>query len=244
MFTESNFIFSFLSLVVFSALIWLVALIHAATNKNFKDSTTKLMWVLIIVFTNAIGALVYLLFGRPKVEKLEAEPKKASKIGILLSLFWSMPLGIKILSLLSIYGVIDTILNIGRLFASTNFYGIQLSPLLSVIYNLIFFVISIIILVAYFNRSLLGWKLLIGTGLFQLISFVILKVPTTIRAIFSPASEIYNIINLNTTAAEYQNSTSYTATKFATISLNIFMLVFMVLVLLYIYKKKNYFSKV
>lgn len=35
-------------------------------RSNFKDSTQKLLWVLIVVLAPLIGSIVYLVFGRNK----------------------------------------------------------------------------------------------------------------------------------------------------------------------------------
>jgi len=42
---------------------WLAMLIDCATNE--KDNNERLLWVLIIIFTNWVGALIYLLARRP-----------------------------------------------------------------------------------------------------------------------------------------------------------------------------------
>lgn len=42
---------------------WLAMLVDCATNE--KDNSERLLWVLIIIFTNWIGALIYLLARRP-----------------------------------------------------------------------------------------------------------------------------------------------------------------------------------
>lgn len=33
-------------------------------NSTFKDSTTKLLWVLIVLFAPCIGCIIYLLIGK------------------------------------------------------------------------------------------------------------------------------------------------------------------------------------
>ena len=45
--------------------IWLWALIDAIKNPAL-DSTMKLVWVLVIVFTGILGAILYLILGRGK----------------------------------------------------------------------------------------------------------------------------------------------------------------------------------
>jgi len=90
--TQGTFILSFLSLVVFSFIIWIIALIHAATNKNFKDSNSKLIWVLIIIFTHVVGAILYLLFGRPRSETREQilkQPSLSFSIGEAIAYGWT-----------------------------------------------------------------------------------------------------------------------------------------------------------
>lgn len=48
--------------IVFLA-IWIWALVNAIQNPAL-DSTMRIVWVLVIVFTGIIGAAVYLLVGR------------------------------------------------------------------------------------------------------------------------------------------------------------------------------------
>ncbi len=50
-----------ISLLVF----WAWMLVHAINNKGLKD-VEKVIWVLVIIFTQLIGALIYFFFGRPK----------------------------------------------------------------------------------------------------------------------------------------------------------------------------------
>lgn len=44
---------------------WIIALIDA-TRRDFKDSNEKIMWVLVILLAQVIGALVYWFVGREK----------------------------------------------------------------------------------------------------------------------------------------------------------------------------------
>ena len=44
---------------------WIWMLIHAVTNKGLGDGE-KIAWVLVILFTHFIGALIYFFIGRPK----------------------------------------------------------------------------------------------------------------------------------------------------------------------------------
>ncbi len=44
---------------------WIWMLVHAITNKALTD-TEKIVWVIVIVFTHFIGALIYFFVGRPK----------------------------------------------------------------------------------------------------------------------------------------------------------------------------------
>ena len=44
---------------------WIWMLVNAITNKGITD-TEKIVWVLVIVFTHFIGALIYFFVGRPK----------------------------------------------------------------------------------------------------------------------------------------------------------------------------------
>ena len=40
-------------------------LVHAIQNKGLSN-TEKIVWVLVIIFLHALGALIYFLVGRPK----------------------------------------------------------------------------------------------------------------------------------------------------------------------------------
>jgi hypothetical protein len=46
-------------------LFWLRALIDCATKES-SEGNTKVVWVIIIVFTNIVGALIYWLVRRPQ----------------------------------------------------------------------------------------------------------------------------------------------------------------------------------
>ncbi len=48
-----------------SFVFWIWMLVHAITNKALTD-TEKIVWVIVIVFTHFIGALIYFFVGRPK----------------------------------------------------------------------------------------------------------------------------------------------------------------------------------
>jgi hypothetical protein len=48
---------------VVALVIWLVALVDCLTRR-FEDPVTKLMWVLVILLANLIGAVIYMHIGR------------------------------------------------------------------------------------------------------------------------------------------------------------------------------------
>ena len=52
-----------LCLLTFAFWIWM--LVHAITNDGLTD-IEKLIWVIVILFTHFIGALIYFFVGRPK----------------------------------------------------------------------------------------------------------------------------------------------------------------------------------
>jgi len=52
-------------LAVLALVLWLWALIDAIQNPRL-DSTMRIVWILVIIFTNWIGALIYLLVGRTR----------------------------------------------------------------------------------------------------------------------------------------------------------------------------------
>jgi len=46
-------------------IIWIWLLIHAITNKGLRDGE-KIMWVLLIIFLQCLGPLLYFFIGRTK----------------------------------------------------------------------------------------------------------------------------------------------------------------------------------
>jgi len=52
-------------LALLGFLFWLRALIDCATKES-SEGNTKVVWVIIIVFTNIVGALIYWLVRRPQ----------------------------------------------------------------------------------------------------------------------------------------------------------------------------------
>lgn len=63
-------------LIMFVVLVALpfIAIIDLVKS-NFKDGTTKLLWLLIIIFAPILGSLIYLAVGRnQKVEKRTFNP--------------------------------------------------------------------------------------------------------------------------------------------------------------------------
>ena len=52
-----------LALATFAFWVWM--LVHAITNKGLTDME-KLIWVLVILFVNLLGAILYCFVGRPK----------------------------------------------------------------------------------------------------------------------------------------------------------------------------------
>ena len=65
-------IFLFVGLFVLTASIfWIWMLIHAIINKGLPDNE-KLLWVLVILFTHLIGAVIYFFVGRPKQNEVNS----------------------------------------------------------------------------------------------------------------------------------------------------------------------------
>jgi hypothetical protein len=55
----------FLAAGLLGTILWIWMLVHAILNKGLTDHE-RLIWVLVIVFTHLIGALIYLFLGWPK----------------------------------------------------------------------------------------------------------------------------------------------------------------------------------
>jgi hypothetical protein len=54
-----------LALTIGSFGVWIWAIVDCVKNEN-SDGNDKLVWILIIVFTHLLGALLYLLIRRPQ----------------------------------------------------------------------------------------------------------------------------------------------------------------------------------
>lgn len=67
MFALIGFFFKLLMVPILLAMavFWIWMLIHAITNKGLGDGE-KVAWVLVILFLQFFGALIYFFVGRPK----------------------------------------------------------------------------------------------------------------------------------------------------------------------------------
>ena len=52
-----------IALVLLPSILWLVELIDVV-RRRFPDPATKIVWVLVVIFTHFVGALVYYFVGR------------------------------------------------------------------------------------------------------------------------------------------------------------------------------------
>lgn len=52
-----------IALVLLPTLFWLVELVDVL-RRRFPNPTVKLIWVLVVIFTHFVGALVYYIVGR------------------------------------------------------------------------------------------------------------------------------------------------------------------------------------
>jgi len=67
MFNMGGFFFFFMIFAIAALGVWIWALVDAISVPNDSDYKTgnKLIWVVVIVFAQFIGAIVYLAVGRP-----------------------------------------------------------------------------------------------------------------------------------------------------------------------------------
>jgi hypothetical protein len=64
--TTRAFLFqAFGTLAIFSLVVWVAALVDCAMNEP-SQGNEKIVWIIIIVFTHLLGALLYLLLRRPR----------------------------------------------------------------------------------------------------------------------------------------------------------------------------------
>jgi hypothetical protein len=55
----------FAALALAGFVFWLWMLIHAIQNRGL-DGSERIVWVIVIVFVNLVGAIIYFFVGRPK----------------------------------------------------------------------------------------------------------------------------------------------------------------------------------
>lgn len=58
-----------IGLVVWAFVFWILMIVDCATKK-FKNDTDKIVWILVIIFTHIIGALIYYFIVKRKNRKL------------------------------------------------------------------------------------------------------------------------------------------------------------------------------
>ena len=63
------FILSAILLGVGGTILWIWMLIDCATNEP-SEGSDKIVWILVILFTHGLGALIYLLARRPERKRL------------------------------------------------------------------------------------------------------------------------------------------------------------------------------
>lgn len=63
--TGALFTMFVLPLGLLSFVFWIWMLVHAIQNGGLSD-TEKIIWVIVVVFTHFVGALIYFFVGRPK----------------------------------------------------------------------------------------------------------------------------------------------------------------------------------
>ncbi len=57
--------FGLIALAILSSVFWIVELVDVA-RREFPDPNTKVVWVVVIVLTHGIGALIYYFVGKPQ----------------------------------------------------------------------------------------------------------------------------------------------------------------------------------
>jgi len=55
----------FIALAILSTIFWILTLIDCAVNEP-SESNDKVIWILVIIFTHVLGALIYRFARRPE----------------------------------------------------------------------------------------------------------------------------------------------------------------------------------
>ena len=58
-------VLAFLAIGILGTIFWIWVLVDCATKES-KEGNDKIVWILIIIFTHWIGALIYFLVRRPE----------------------------------------------------------------------------------------------------------------------------------------------------------------------------------
>lgn len=74
---ELMLVLVFLVAGVLGTVLWVWMLVHAILNQGLTDNE-RLVWVLVIALTHAIGALIYLFVGWPKKARAPDAVRTAS----------------------------------------------------------------------------------------------------------------------------------------------------------------------
>jgi hypothetical protein len=59
------FILFFIALAILSTIFWILTLVDCAVNEP-SEGNDKIIWILVIIFTHALGALIYRFARRPE----------------------------------------------------------------------------------------------------------------------------------------------------------------------------------
>jgi len=63
------FFLAMITLALAGTVLWIWMLIDCATNEP-SEGSDKIVWILVILFTHGLGALIYLLARRPERKRL------------------------------------------------------------------------------------------------------------------------------------------------------------------------------
>jgi len=61
-----GFLFGLILLAFFAFALWVYALIDILINQKLKDPTSRILWFIFVFIFHFIGAIIYLILGKPK----------------------------------------------------------------------------------------------------------------------------------------------------------------------------------
>jgi len=233
---DSNIIIGLITFSLVGLFIWIAALENILRRKDFKDQTTKLLWLAIVIGGNFFGATIYFLMNKPKKENL-----KKSSSNEFLKKIKNMPTGMKIIALLLSLRALLFLYPFRADFIFLKLISSQLltwyiEPPFSVILNIASIFIFLIFLISLIEKYEFGFKLFYIYSIFILLN----KYLKIIFLLFSPLKNL-SVVKWN--SIKDGDFITKSIPKYNVIIQELPLLLIYTCIMFYLYKNRKYFNK-